>query len=404
MSALTAEKLKQAETLTAQSGADVWLTFVRETDEGGDPVLPLILDGGLVWQSALLVTARGERIAIVGNYDADPLNVSGDWQEVIPYIQSIREPLCSTLERLIPDTRSSPKIAVNYSPGDVKADGLSHGMYLLLEEYLRGTRFEGCLVSAEPIVMGLRGLKTATEIGRIRASIAETERLFAEAEAFAKIGVSERAVYRFVQERIDSRGLGYSWCRASNPIVNSGPDSMAGHGIPSDTITLAPGHIFHIDLGVVREGYSSDIQRCWYVAAPGERTIPADIQQAMAAVTGAISAGAAVLRPGIEGWKADEAARAFLKESGYPEYMHALGHQVGRAAHDGGAILGPRWERYGNTPFLPIQQDQVYTVELGVNVAGRGYLGIEEMVLITEDGVEWLTQRQLTVPLLSAKG
>jgi Xaa-Pro aminopeptidase len=400
MSALTAEKLKQAETLTEQSGADVWLTFVRETDEGGDPVLPLILDGGLVWQSALMVTARGERVAVVGRYDADPLIASGDWQEVIPYVQSIREPLVQTLERLIPPAGRPPKIAVNYSPNDVKADGLSHGMYLLLEEYLHGTRFEGCLVSAERIVMGLRGLKTETEIGRIRAAIAETEWLFLEAAEFARIGVSERAIYRFVQERIDSRGLGYGWNRAGNPIVNSGPDSMAGHGVPSDTITLAPGHIFHMDLGVVKEGYSSDMQRCWYVAAPGERTIPDDLRQAMTAVTGAISAGAAVLRPGIEGWRADEAARAFLTESGYPEYMHALGHQVGRAAHDGGAILGPRWERYGTTPFLPVEKNQVYTVELGVNVAGRGYLGIEEMVLITEDGCAWLTKRQLTVPLL----
>jgi Xaa-Pro aminopeptidase len=402
MSALTAEKLKQAETLVAQSGADVWLTFVRETDEGGDPVLPLILDGGLVWQSALMVSARGERVAVVGSYDADPLKASGGWQEVIPYVQSIREPLCAALERLIPPAGRPPKIAVNYSCSDVKADGLSHGMYLLLEEYLRGTRFAGCLVSAEEIVMGLRGLKTETEVGRIRAAIAETMRLFAEAEAFAKIGVSERAVYRYVQERIDARGLGYGWNRAANPIVNSGPDSMAGHGVPSDAITLAPGHIFHMDLGVVREGYSSDIQRCWYVAAPGEQTVPDDVQRAMAAVTGAISAGAAVLRPGIEGWRADEAARSFLKSAGYPEYMHALGHQVGRAAHDGGTILGPRWERYGSTPFLPIQKDQVYTVELGVNVAGRGYLGIEEMVLITENGCEWLTERQLIVPLLPA--
>jgi Xaa-Pro aminopeptidase len=92
---------------------------------------------------------------------------------------------------------------------------------------------------------------------------------------------------------------------------------------------------------------------------------------------------------------------ALEEAQGYPEYMHALGHQVGRMAHDGGGLLAPRWERYGRTPFLPVEEGQVYTLELGVMVEGRGYLGLEEMVLVTPDGVEWLTARQLDLPLLA---
>src|SRR5207302_1689034 len=120
----TIQKLEQAGGLVRDSGADVWLTFVRETAEGGDPVLPLILEGGLTWQSALLVAATGQRIAIVGSYDADIVRASGGWDEVISYVQSIRESLLETLERVIPPGRGSPKIAVNVSESDVKADGL----------------------------------------------------------------------------------------------------------------------------------------------------------------------------------------------------------------------------------------------------------------------------------------
>jgi len=69
-------------------------------------------------------------------------------------------------------------------------------------------------------------------------------------------------------------------------------------------------------------------------------------------------------------------------------------------AHDGGAILGPRWDRYGRTPFMPVEEDQVYTLELGVLVPGRGYLGIEEMARVAQNGCEWLTERQLRLPLL----
>src|SRR5262249_42096842 len=137
---ITSEKLAQAETIVAESGADVWMTFVRESSNGGDPALPLILGSALVWQSALLVTKTGRRVAVVGNYDADSIKASGDWHEVIPYVQGIRQPLIELLDRLIPS--ASPQIAVNFSPNDDKADGLTHGMYLLLKEYLQGTRLE----------------------------------------------------------------------------------------------------------------------------------------------------------------------------------------------------------------------------------------------------------------------
>jgi Xaa-Pro dipeptidase len=86
---------------------------------------------------------------------------------------------------------------------------------------------------------------------------------------------------------------------------------------------------------------------------------------------------------------------------GYPEYMHALGHQVGRVAHDGGALLGPKWERYGRSPMMPIEKDQVYTLELGVDVEGRGYLGLEDIVVVvTDTGVRWLSDRQTSLHLL----
>jgi Xaa-Pro aminopeptidase len=397
---LTAQKLEQAQVLLAASGLDAWITFVRETAEGGDPILPLILEGGLTWASALIVTRRGQRIAVVGNFDADPVRASGDWDEVVPYVQGIGEPLRAALERVVDPGPRRPRLGVNISRDDAKADGLTHGMYLQLGELLRGTRFEGALESAEEIVTALRSRKVPEEVRRLRAAIAETDRIFAEVATFARVGASEREVYDFVQRRIDERGLGYGWDRAGDPIVNTGPDSMIGHGIPSADVRIAPGHILHIDLGVVCQGYSSDIQRCWYVPREGERALPDDLRRALDAVNGAITAGADALRPGVAGWTVDAAARGFLVARGYPEYLHSLGHQVGRMAHDGGALLGPRWERYGRTPLLPVQPDQVFTLELGVTVEGRGYLGLEEMVRVTGDGVEWLTERPGDLPLL----
>lgn len=391
MSRIQSEKLAQACELVAASSVDVWLTFVRETADHGDPVLPFLIEGGLTWQSALMVSRSGRRVAVVGNFDADPLRASGDWDLVVPYVQSIREPLLEALEALC---GPEPKIAVNYSLSDPQSDGLTHGMWECLQEMLQGTRFERSLVGAEPITMPLRSVKTDAELELMRAAIAAGDRLFEDIARFAKVGTTERAVYDLVHRLVRERGLGFSWDPAGDPIVNSGPDSMIGHGVPSDSIAIQPGHVFHIDLGVTLDGYSSDIQRSWYVLGSSETEPPADVLRAFRAVHDAITAGANVLRAGMEGWEVDAAARRSIVESGFEEFQHALGHQVGRVAHDGGAILGPKWERYGHTPCIPIPAGSVFTLELGVVVPGRGYLGLEEMVRVAESGVEWLSRRQ----------
>jgi Xaa-Pro aminopeptidase len=70
---------------------------------------------------------------------------------------------------------------------------------------------------------------------------------------------------------------------------------------------------------------------------------------------------------------------------------------VGRAAHDGGTVLGPRWDRYGDAPLGLVEEGHVYTLEYGAPVPGRGYVGLEEVVLVTSNGLEWLStpQREL---------
>ncbi len=90
----------------------------------------------------------------------------------------------------------------------------------------------------------------------------------------------------------------------------------------------------------------------------------------------------------------DAAARAAITSAGYPEFKNATGHQLGRLAHDGGGILGPAWERYGDTPFRTLEVGQVYTLEPGLELPGYGYIGIEEDVLVTANGVEFLSTPQ----------
>lgn len=393
---IRAEKIEQASRILRELDIDCWLTFVRETTEAGDPVLPLILDHPLTWQSAIILTREGGRIAIVGKYDDGAVRATGLWPEVRTYVESIRGPLRDAMAEFAPR-----KIAVNYSLSDVKSDGLSHGMFELLRGHLAETPFADRLCSAEGIIAALRGRKTRSEIERIRAAIATTDEIFDAVASFAGPGRTEREIAEFMHREVERRGLETSWEPAQCPIVTTGPGSMIGHGLASAELAIAAGNILHLDFGVRQDAYCTDIQRSWYVPAPGEAEPPPAVRRGFEAVLGAIRAAANAMKPGVEGWKVDAAARRAIVEAGFPEYQHATGHHVGRAAHDGAGVLGPRWERYGRTPYRPLEEGNVFTIELGIDdLDGRGYLGLEEMVLVTATGIEWLTRPQTTLPLL----
>jgi len=69
-STLVQEKLDQAVGILREQDVDLWLTFVRETSLTNDPCLDLIAGTYSAWTGAFLVAANGERIAIVGRFDA----------------------------------------------------------------------------------------------------------------------------------------------------------------------------------------------------------------------------------------------------------------------------------------------------------------------------------------------
>ena len=394
MSTLVQEKVEQAVGILQEHQVDAWLTFVRETTAVFDPVLPLIYGANLTWTSALILTRRGDRIAIVGRYEAETARRTGAYTDVILYDQSIQPDLLRILAQIAP-----AQIAVNTSVNDPSSDGLTHGLYQLLAGYLAQTPFASRLVSAESVIGALRGRKTPAEVARIRQAAATTAEIYRRTFAFLQPGQTERQVGEFMHRQMQALGVTEAWDLENCPAVNAGPLSPVGHAGPTD-IVLERGQLVHFDFGVRQAEYCSDIQRMVYLLRPGETEPPEPVRRGFETVTRAIGAAVLAMKPGVPGMDVDAAARSVVTGAGYPEYLYSTGHSLGRAAHDGGGLLGPLWERYGEAPRYPLEAGQVYTVEPGLAVPGYGYIGLEEDVWVQPGGAEYLSEPQTKLILL----
>jgi Xaa-Pro aminopeptidase len=386
MRSLIQEKIDQAMTFLGETEIDCWCTFVRETSEMCDPAMRYLVGADVVGEAAFLLARDGRAFAVLAALDKSDVEALETYR-IFPYVQSIREPLREALTLLDPKT-----IGLNFSEENYAVDGLSFGMYQRLRTLLAGTPYAERLVSAEGLFSRVRSIKTPEELRRIRAAIAETLDLFNLWSRNFQEGWTLRRIADFLHKEMHRRGLEGSWSLSGDPGITSGPDMIPGHGTPPD-LPVLPGHVLNMDFGIRKDGYSSDLQRVWYYPSRESPEPPEDVQRAFSVVRRGIEEAAAFLRPGVRGFEVDAVARRIVTEAGYPEYAHSLGHQVGAFAHDGGALLGPRWERYGTLVEIPVEEGQVFTLEFGVQTS-CGYLGQEDMVVVTSNGCAFLTPPQ----------
>ena len=329
---IVSEKIRQATALLDEMDIDMWVVFVRETPMMADPAVPMVVGDDCTWYSFFVYTRHGDALALVGNLDYDIFDRSGRFTEVRAYTEGARQELLRILDHYQPN-----RIILNYSTGNTAADGLTHGMWLLLNEYLAGTEYADRLKSAEHFLAKLRARKTTAETDRLSAAAIMATDVWARARREIKPGMTEIDIARLLEKHMTDLGGRPSF----ETIVNAGSKTNPGHGHPTDAV-LEPGDLLHVDFGVLFEDYCSDIQRLLYVRREGEAAAPPELTRAFDTVVQIIDATAKAARPGVKGYEVDAVARRMLREAGYEEYQHALGHQLGRAVHDGGAILGPR--------------------------------------------------------------
>lgn len=261
------------------------------------------------------------------------------------------------------------------SPKRVAISDFTPAMHVLgLRDALAGVEQQ----LAGPVIRELRMRKDDGEIASLRAAGAAIDRVHARMGEFLRAGRTENEVAADITAAIVAEGH----TLAEFVIVGSGPNGASPHHGSSDRV-IEQGDVVVIDIGgPVADGYNSDSTRTYAVGTPRD----ADVAKTYAVLQQAQQAAVDAVRPGVTAQDIDRAARAVIDDAGFGEYfIHRTGHGIGLDVHEEPYIVE------GND--LPLEAGMAFSVEPGIYQAGRWGARIEDIVVVTGDGVESLNNR-----------
>lgn len=220
----------------------------------------------------------------------------------------------------------------------------------------------------------LRAVKDDFELARIVQAQRITDAAFSHILSFIERGKTEREIaleLEFFMRRNGADGLAFS------TICVSGTKSSLPHGEPDDTI-VEDGFLT-MDFGARFDGYCSDMTRTVCIGTPTE-----EMKKVYDTVFSAQKAALSVARGGILGKDVDKAARDVIAAAGYEGcFGHATGHSLGLEIHES-PNFSPK-----ETQNVPC--GAVVSVEPGIYLEGKYGVRIEDIVFLTENGCENLT-------------
>jgi Xaa-Pro aminopeptidase len=247
-------------------------------------------------------------------------------------------------------------------------DYFTYRQYMQMKEKMKGT---------EPVPLGeelnlLRAVKDREEMEIMRTAAIISEKALDHVLPMIRPGVTEREISKELEVfmiRAGCTGPAFDF------IVASGWRSAMPHGVAADK-RIEHGDFVTIDFGGKYEGYCSDMTRTFVVGRCSTRQ-----REVYETVLAAQHASLEQIRARLRGCDADSTARSVIEKAGYGEYFgHGLGHGVGLEVHEA-PVLGPRSEAV-------LEPGMAVTVEPGIYIEGFGGVRIEDLVIVTDDGVE----------------
>ena len=220
-----------------------------------------------------------------------------------------------------------------------------------------------------------RRIKTESEIEKIKKAQEITDAAFSHILGFINESRTEIEVaseLEYFMRKNGASGLAF------DTISVSGKNSSLPHGVPTAN-ALTKNSFLTMDYGAKFDGYCSDMTRT-IVLGKADAEMKNIYRTVLAAQREAIK----FIRAGVTCKEADTVARKVISDEGYGEYFsHSLGHSLGLEIHELPA-LSPKSEDV-------LVSGNVVTVEPGIYIPGKYGVRIENMVLVTENGCESLT-------------
>jgi Xaa-Pro aminopeptidase len=250
----------------------------------------------------------------------------------------------------------------------------------LTEKLADGTE----MLAAGGRVEELRRVKDDEELAKIAEASKLADEVWRWSLERGLAGRSEREVARAAEARIRELGGDPSF----PAIVAAGPNGALPHAEPGER-EIGRGELVVFDMGAQLDGYCSDGTRTFATGEPGEAAsaVYEVVREAQAASLEAIKAG-------VKGEDVDKVARDVIDAAGHGDrFGHGLGHGVGLEVHE--------------APRLSLRSDdllaagEVVTVEPGVYLPGEVGVRIEDLVVVTDDGLRNLSTLPKELQLVS---
>jgi Xaa-Pro dipeptidase len=248
---------------------------------------------------------------------------------------------------------------------------LTHAWFVRLDKLLPGVTW----VDASKAIRKARVTKDAKEIAHLRRAAEIGSKVGREIPSFLKKGVREIEVAADIEDRMHRYGASG---RSFSTIVGFGPHGAEPHFTPGET-RLESGTSIVCDFGAFYARYASDITRSFRFGARDEemKRVHEKVEEAQAAALKAI-------RPGVPAREVHLAAARVIDASPWKgRLIHGVGHSIGLAVHDG-------WG-YGPKVDDPLEEGMAFTVEPGIYLPGKGGVRIEDDIVVTRDGFEFLS-------------
>ncbi|MCI5137168.1 MAG: aminopeptidase P family protein [Candidatus Electrothrix sp. AR1] len=236
-------------------------------------------------------------------------------------------------------------------------------------------------IKVEPVplldlVERMRVIKTEKEIQQIKKSVLLNEQVFQAVHKTLAPGMTEIEIALALEQTMRKMG-------AEEPsfetIVAFGSNVAKPHAVPTNRV-LQDGEIVLIDMGLVLQGYCSDMTRTFVVGKPKKKFI-----QRLRVARKAQLAGTKAIRAGVLCSEVDQAARKVITDAGYGDFFgHSLGHGVGLAVHEAPGL--------GSRNRKKLRAGMIVTIEPGIYLPEWGGIRLENMAVVREDGCELLNK------------